>query len=433
MHKSVISMLLGSLILLLCIAGVTFWSQSEAGRAKEQLYRSLTIREQMTYLFFLVLDMESNTRGYAITGKKSFLEPFANARSQVRSVKTGLMSIAKDRRVIQQLPSLFTLIDQKITHMERIIDQPSQQDARLIVLTGQGQLLSGQIRQKIDALGAIETKLQRDALTDSKNADWWSRALMGLGFLLATSLQLWAFYLLSREIHQRQQMNDDLGKLNKELEAFSYSVSHDLRAPLRSISGFSQALLSHKASLLDDEAREFLDRIMANSQRMGSLIDDLLQLSRLSRAELNKQEINLSQMAQAIAADLKTTHPERSVEIAIAPDLTATADKALIYAVLENLIGNAWKFTAKASHAQIRVGQRLEGDRNVFFVQDNGAGFDMKYAHKLFGAFQRLHSVSEFAGNGIGLATVQRILHRHGGSIWCEGEPGKGATFSFTL
>jgi light-regulated signal transduction histidine kinase (bacteriophytochrome) len=220
---------------------------------------------------------------------------------------------------------------------------------------------------------------------------------------------------------------------NKELDAFAYSVSHDLRAPLRGIDGFSQALLEDYGPRLDDTAKDYISRVRAGCLRMGDLIDDMLQLSRLSRGEMHFQEVDLSVMAGEIAGELKKSAPERAVAFEIAPGVAVRGDAVLLRAVMDNLLGNAWKFTGRTEGAKIAFGIREKGGKKVLFVRDNGAGFDMAYADKLFVAFQRLHSFQEFEGTGIGLATVQRIIHRHGGEIWAEGEVGHGATFYFNL
>src|SRR5205807_101091 len=226
---------------------------------------------------------------------------------------------------------------------------------------------------------------------------------------------------------QLRQYATQLEAANKELEAFSYSVSHDLRAPLRSLDGFSQALLEDYHDRLDDTGRDFLQRVRAASQRMGTLIDDLLSLSRVTRGGLQVTEVNLSALATALAAELQRSDPQRDVRFAIAPDLVARGDPGLMRIVLQNLLGNAWKFTGKRSPARVEVGSMAHDGGRAFFVQDDGAGFDMAHAAKLFGAFQRLHASDEFPGSGIGLATVQRIIHRHGGQVWAEGTPGRGA------
>lgn len=228
----------------------------------------------------------------------------------------------------------------------------------------------------------------------------------------------------------------DLAAANKELEAFSYSVSHDLRSPLRSIDGFSLALLEDCAAQLDDVGKDYLNRVRSASQRMGTLIDDMLKLSRISRTEMNRSIVDLSSLAQAIARELRQLAPERSVDFQITPGITAAGDEHLLGIVLDNLLGNAWKFTGKKTQARIEFGvcpSTRSQPQPIFFVRDNGAGFDMNYAEKIFGVFQRLHSDKEFAGSGIGLATVQRIIHRHGGKIWAEGQVDQGAVFYFSL
>jgi PAS domain S-box-containing protein len=221
---------------------------------------------------------------------------------------------------------------------------------------------------------------------------------------------------------------------NKELEAFAYSVSHDLRAPLRGIDGFSQVLLEDYAEKLDAEGQRYLQRIRAASQRMAELIDDLLTLSRLTRDKMHLEPVNLSAVAEVIAQELSQSQPERRVEFIFTQDAVTQADARLIRVALQNLLGNAWKFTAKHPSARIEFGLLGQSDgKAAYFVRDDGAGFDMAYADKLFGAFQRLHTPAEFPGTGIGLATVQRVIHRHGGQVWAEGAVGQGATFYFTL
>jgi PAS domain S-box-containing protein len=229
------------------------------------------------------------------------------------------------------------------------------------------------------------------------------------------------------------KVRKELEQVNKELEAFSYSVSHDLRAPLRSIDGFSQALLEDYEDKLDEQGKDYLRRVRAATQRMSQLIDDLLNLSRISRTEMHYEEVNLTAIAKAIAAELQKTQPERQVEFVIGENIVARGDSHLLSIVLDNLLRNAWKFTSKHLHARIEFGTIQQDGRLVYYVRDNGAGFDMNYANKLFTPFQRLHKSTEFEGTGIGLATVQRIIHRHGGSVWAEGEVEKGATFYFTL
>ena len=220
---------------------------------------------------------------------------------------------------------------------------------------------------------------------------------------------------------------------NKELESFSYSVSHDLRAPLRSIDGFSLALFEDYEDKLGEEGREYIERIRTSTQQMGQLIDDLLALAKVTRTDMQFKPVNLSQIAQETADMLKRSDTHRQVEFVIQEGLKTKGDPRLLRVVLTNLLGNAWKFTAKHEAARIEIGSELQNDEKVFFVIDNGAGFDAAYADKLFKPFQRLHTPQEFEGTGIGLATVKRIIERHGGRIWAEGEIEKGARIYFTL
>ncbi len=220
---------------------------------------------------------------------------------------------------------------------------------------------------------------------------------------------------------------------NQELEAFSYSVSHDLRAPLRSIDGFSQALLEDYGDRPDEPGRGYLGRVRAAAQRMAELIDDLLHLARVTRAELRPEVVDLSALAEAAADQLQKSAPGRAVELVIRPGIRGRGDRRLLQIALENLLGNAWKFTAGRDPARIEFGITEADGQPAYFVRDNGVGFDMAYAGKLFGAFQRLHGAQEFEGTGIGLATVQRIVHRHGGRVWAEAAVDRGATFYFTL
>src|SRR5580658_3754579 len=236
-----------------------------------------------------------------------------------------------------------------------------------------------------------------------------------------------------RDITERKRIETALETSNRELEAFSYSVAHDLRAPLRGINGFSSALLEDFADKLDDEGRDYLRRIGAGSERMGLLIDALLALSRVSRMDLQRETVNLSRMADAAMKQLRMGQPDRVVEFVGQNDVIAAGDAALLRAVFDNLLGNAWKFTGGREVAKIAFGTTEKDGAVVYYVKDNGAGFDMAYAAKLFVPFQRLHQASEFAGTGIGLATVQRIARRHGGEVWAEGIVGRGATFYFTL
>jgi len=267
----------------------------------------------------------------------------------------------------------------------------------------------------------------------------WSFRVAAATLLLL--LAMGAYQLRVRQLQQHRRKLEhrvaertaQLQAANKELEAFSYSVSHDLRAPLRSIDGFSKAVLDEHGGKLDDNSRANLERVRLASQRMEGLIDDMLTLSTITRTEMNRATVDLSAMAQSIARELHATDPQRNVRFIIPPDLHARVDPNLIRIVLENLLNNAWKYTSKHPSARIELGVNQQNGQLIYFVRDDGAGFDMAFSQKLFGAFQRLHPAAQFQGTGIGLATVQRVIHRHGGRAWAEGAVEQGATFYFTI
>ena len=231
----------------------------------------------------------------------------------------------------------------------------------------------------------------------------------------------------------RAELVRDLEHKNRELESFSYAVSHDLRAPLRRIDSFSRAVLESQGEKLDEAGQRYLERVREASQHMSELIDDVLHLSRVTRADLRDHEVDLSALANLMLARLQESEPARNVETKVRPGVLVTGDGQLLRIAMENLLENAWKFTGKQPEARIEFGVTNASGEPTYFIRDNGAGFDMTYADRLFGPFQRLHPQGEFPGSGIGLATVQRIIHRHGGRVWAEGLRGQGATFQFTL
>jgi PAS domain S-box-containing protein len=247
-------------------------------------------------------------------------------------------------------------------------------------------------------------------------------------------------YAIARDVTEAKRTQEALANAtdaanaaNRELESFSYSVAHDLRAPLRSIDGFSQALLEDYAEKLDADGKKYLSFVRESAQQMAQLIDDLLALSRVTRSDLHREGVDLSVLARAAITRLQRSQPDRRVDVVIQEGLRGEGDPRLLTVVFDNLFGNAWKFTGRRDDARIEFGVTSSDGHPVYFVRDNGAGFDMAFENKLFGVFQRLHAATEFEGTGIGLATVRRVLSRHGGRVWAEGEINRGATFFFTL
>jgi len=281
-------------------------------------------------------------------------------------------------------------------------------------------------------LEEIRKKLDSDLLDSHNEVGDLARAFDSMALRLMTAFQ----ELKDEELHLKELVEErtrNLSEANRELEAFSYSVSHDLRAPLRAIDGFTEILQEDYEHLLDKEGSHYIQRIRAGVRRMNELIGAMLQLSRISRQELDTVTVGIGKLARTIADNLQESDKQRDVEFIIDEDLYVAADIQLLRIVLDNLLANAWKYTAKVESAVIEFGMQREEKQDVFFLRDNGAGFDMAYADKLFAVFGRLHKEDDFEGSGVGLATVERIIRRHGGRVWAESKPGKGAVFFFTL
>ena len=378
-------------------------------------------------------------------------EALRDSEAQFRQVfeesPSGILLIEEDQRVRRANPASCRLLGRTEQELQELaLSSMTAQDGLLNLMRETGWMAPGeQTRFQAEQEYVTEsgstawvnvhaTKLRNsqgaavcnlaliEDITDRKKADQEIRALNDS---------------LERRVAQRtaeaEESNLKLESANRELEAFAYSVSHDLRAPLRSVDSFSQIILDEYSEKLDEDGVKYLRRIRAGAQNMGQLINDLLNLSRVSRGLLRRETVNLSSTAAMVVNDLRDQEPNRTVNVEIAPDVFATCDAQLLRVVLTNLIGNAWKFTGKRDKACLQFGASSEEGVSVYFVRDNGAGFDMAYASQLFAPFQRLHQATEFAGTGIGLATVQRIINRHGGRIWAESSIDRGATFYFTL
>ena len=312
-------------------------------------------------------------------------------------------------------------------------------------VSGPGPDPAGQVRATLNSHDGFAEEGQRlkdmqlailnileDATADRLRAEAAAKA--SLNILEDLSDAQAEIQMLNAELEARvEQRTAELVVANKNLEAFTYSVAHDLRSPLRALSGYSEALTEDYGDILDETGRWYAGRIQAATERMGALIDDLLLLAQVSRAEMNLGRVDLSAEVAAIAGELQAREPGRRVRFAIENGVWATADRTLIRTVLQNLIDNAWKFTAKCDGATIEFATTASDAEVCCYVRDNGAGFDPAFTGKLFQPFQRLHSVTEFPGSGIGLASVQRIIERHGGRVWAEGAVGHGATFYVTL
>jgi PAS domain S-box-containing protein len=362
------------------------------------------------------------------------------ARSIVETVRHPMLVLDADLRVLTANPAFYRTFQAEV---EETVGRPIHE-------LGAGQWNIPQLRVLLEGVlpgGSFEGfEVQLDLprlgrkvmLLDARlvrHDEGTPVVLLAIEDVTERDLARGKMHQINRELEARvRDRTAELEAANRELEAFCYSVSHDLRAPLRALDGFSDELMrTYPGKVLDERGLHYLERIRAGTQRMGRLIDDLLQLSRLSRGEMRRERTDLTALVQGIATDLRQQEPSRSVAIRVQPGLTAWGDAGLLRIALENLLGNAWKFTSKNPAATIEVGQAESQGIPTFFVRDDGAGFDMAHASKLFRAFQRLHQERDFPGNGVGLATVQRVIRRHGGQVWGEGVPDGGATFFFTL
>jgi signal transduction histidine kinase len=393
------------------------WRLTELYRFLQRVTRLPITERAAEVLFQLCLTAGRMTAGLA----QSALLPDPDGQSLV--VRTSNRSTLTQGRFGQETTALWQAWN---THEPALIRSRTQMDAGLADVAarvGANAAYIVPIATPEGPRGLLLVLLRRVPLFSEEHTD----LLMLLGEQAALILEHAAL------VDEQRTLINRLEATNHELEAFSYSVSHDLRGPLRAIDGFSQALLEDYHDRLDIQGIDYLQRVRAASQRMAQLIDDLLQLSRVTRAPLRNEQVNLSGIVAAIASELQDANPQREVTFRIADGVVVHGDSHLLRLALANFLNNAWKFTARHTQAVIEFGVTNHNGTSAYYVRDDGAGFDMAYADKLFGAFQRLHSASEFDGTGIGLATVQRVIHRHGGRVWAEGQIEKGATFYFTL
>jgi signal transduction histidine kinase len=403
-------------------------------------------------LYSGIQDAETGQRGYLLTGNSSYLVPFQQGKlATAHYLETVSQLIDKNSQQQEALNRIKIRTGEKFAELEFTINLQRNHHpgrAQNIVLSNSGEILMNEIRREISGMEDRERAIFEQRQNNLDNQTVQRMWILFTGSGLSLALLLWMFYLLTHEIEERRKSQEALQRAkiqlttqtieltasNKELEAFCYSVSHDLRAPLRGIAGFSQLLGEKYAGLMDAEGRGYLERVQKGVQRMSQLIDDLLNLSRITRSALILAPLDLAALSREVAQDIQSADPShRTVEWVISKTLPAQGDAQLLRTVFENLLGNAWKFSSRRAIARIEIGAEEQKGETVYVVRDNGAGFDMAYEKKLFNAFQRLHTTAEFAGTGIGLATVHRIIQRHGGRIWAQGLVDQGAAFYFTL
>ena len=425
---------------------------------------------QVEQIMSLSKDAETGSRGFLITNDESYLEPYTQAISFLPAQLDTFQSLtAEDPSQQQRIVEIRAVLEERLSLLKQGIDlrrAGSTDDVHALVVSGTGKAQMDHLRQLANDAKAEERRLlairNKEVVMSAKRARQTLLLATGLDLILIILM----FRYFSRERRMRfealatasalatsraqivenaeeiQQLNvtleervrqrtTELENTNRELEAFSYSVSHDLRAPLRTIDGFSLALEEDYTDAVDEVGRDYIKRVRAGVQRMGGLIDALLQLSRVTRADITPEPLDLSALAENVAANVQEENPERPLNLTIEPGLRVEADPKLLRVALENLFGNAAKFTGKVDHPIIQFG--WDQKEEAYFIRDNGAGFDMHYSDKLFGAFNRLHGDKDFKGSGIGLATVARVIGRHHGRIWAHAEVDHGATFFFTV
>jgi signal transduction histidine kinase len=447
--------------LLLLLADILLWTVSNLILAQEKARHSQVALTRLERVRQLLIDRETGVRGYLLTHEPVFLEPYQSAGQRLplalEELEQGLRGEPEQHAWMEELRGRWR-------EWERVADEElalfrQRGDWLSLTRSGAGKARMDALRRTVDAIG---TEKRQRATVQGLEAERAGRTVLITGGLWTLAVGVLLAWLSRRQLitlaraHEGnlvqvraqadalrasearlesrvEQRTHELTAANKELETFSYSVSHDLRSPLRAIDGFAQALLEGEGARLSSEGLRLLSRLQGAAVRMGQLIDDLLQLSRVTRAELQREPVDFSALAASVLQDLRQSEPGRDVTCSIQPGLLARGDPRLLRVLLENLLGNAWKFTSKRSGAHVELFAETADGVTHYAVRDNGVGFDMAYASKLFSPFQRMHKPAEFPGTGIGLATVQRIVHRHGGQLSVQATRGAGATFRFTL
>ncbi len=425
---------------------------------------------QNEHVLVSLTNAESSARGFVITGRDASLEMFQDVTKSLPPDIQRLNDLTADNPVQQgNISQARAVIDHRMTMLRQIVDVRRNQGAeaaQLVAASGLGNIEMNNVRFAISRINAEEHRLLLNRADETRHNG--SRALFAIGLACVLDLMMTGFLayyfveerrqriasevnaerleianalaerrseevrLLNADLENRvRERTAELEATNRELEAFSYSVSHDLRAPLRTIDGFSLALQEDYTDAVDAAGRDYISRVRAGVQRMGQLIDALLQLSRITRSDVTREPLDMARLAESVAQALREQNVDRDIRFNITPGPDANADPKLVQVALENLLGNAVKFTARQPIAEVSFG--WDAAQSAWRVSDNGAGFDMYYASKLFNAFNRLHGDKDFKGSGIGLATVARVVRRHGGRIWADSIVDHGATFWFTL
>jgi signal transduction histidine kinase len=440
------------LVILLSIGVLSFRSTLRDEEDRSWVTHTRLVIESLEEILIDVTQAETSQRGYILTGDGKYLKPFENCVENVdRGVKEFRRLTSDNPRQQDAIRQLEPAIAARLAGLRERIEIRRLSGlavaSRAVATGDNGDQLMDEIRERIARMRDTEEQLLVTRLSVAADSTWRMKAIIVVGNLLAVVFLLFAGLVIRRETGRRNLAEQDLrhtnelltrqtlelSETNNELESFSYSVAHDLRAPLRQIGGYSKVLLQEHGPSLDAEAQRYLEKTADGARKMGRLVDDLLSLSKIGRQELALQETPLDPLLRQVVEDLAPECSGRQVDWQVGGLFTAECDPALMKQVFVNLLSNAVKYTRNKERAVIKVGQMTENDQRVIFVRDNGAGFEMQYAGKLFGVFQRLHKARDFEGTGVGLAIVQRIIRKHGGRIWAEAKLDEGAAFFFTL
>ncbi len=441
-----------ALLILVCIGTLSYWSEVRNDQDREWVTHTLHVVEKLQTLRIDITQCETGQRGYMLTGQDRYLELYEAGVAEVRQDLKELPDLTADnpreQRAIRQLNPL---IASRLAELNDGIwvrkESGLLAGVEAATRANNGEKWMGQIAAQIGEMRDTEAGLLSSRLETAAASTRKIKVVIALGNALAILILLVKYFVIQREIGKRnlaerslklsnerlERRTAELSETNIELESFAYSVAHDLRAPLRHIAGYSGVMVQDYGPHLDAEGLRCLEKITGSAKQMGRLVDDLLGLSQIGRQELSFQDTPLGSLVGQVVEDLAAEHAGRSVEWQIGELFSAECDPGLMKQVFVNLLSNAVKYTRKREHAVIQVGQTRQNGVRVVFVRDNGVGFEMQYVGKLFRVFQRLHKARDFEGTGVGLATVQRIIRRHGGRIWAEAELDRGATFFFTL
>jgi signal transduction histidine kinase len=441
-----------ALLILVCIGTLSFWSEVRNDEDREWVTHTLLVVEKLQAVRIDITQAETGQRGFMLTGQDRYLQLYGTGVSQVRQDLKEVSYMTSDNpREREAIARLDPLIAVRLTELSDGIEVRKQSEllagAESVTRANNGEKWMGQIAAQIAEMRQTEARLLSTRLETAAAGTRRMKVIIACGNSLAILILLVKGFVIHREISRRnlaeqnlKQANErlerrtsELSETNIELESFAYSVAHDLRAPLRHITGYSGVLSQDYGPRLDAEGLACLGKIVASAQKMGDLVDDLLRLSQIGRQELSFQDTSLDSLVKQAVEDIAPECAGREVEWKIGDLFHANCDPGLTMQVFANLLSNAVKYTRRREHAVIQVGQTRQNGERIVFIRDNGVGFEMQYVGKLFGVFQRLHKARDFEGTGVGLAIVQRIIRKHGGRIWAEAELDRGATFFFTL